>query len=462
MKKMINHIVLISLDNLRGDSFGPDKYKYLPANIRENLKSGSHLMEELAAEGLNFRNCFSAAPFTTASHASIFTGFLPLHHGVFEYFNSDMKEKTLFEYAQKEGFSTIFQTDFPMILGEPIGFTRGIDKYYIEDEYAALEELRSHIHSKSVSFFHFGGIHYPYGFHTLKFGGDDYRKKVQNLEKELDIDKNKLPKDQFDEADRMGEDKDLLFRYKRIVEHLYARKDFKRLTELYFEGIDYFLEHRFRSFIVELRKVLENSNHLIVLFGDHGEDWSDDSKGHYKSLTPGVLHVPLIILGSDIVQGVVESNVRTIDIAPTILNVLGIEVANIMDGVVLDIQNPIEIEKNEMTSIAQVWLGVGKQELISHIDSAHRNKGFTEKMKTIKRGESIIKHDYQLVRKFDKQGQLENEKMVSLSGSPVPNDVTEQLLKELEEYNKTSLNIDRKNLTDDSIREQLKLLGYNI
>ncbi len=462
MSKKIDHVVLISLDNLRGDGFGLNKYKYLPANIRENLRSRSQLMEELSAEGLNFRNCFSAAPFTTASHASIFTGFLPLHHGVFEYFNSDIKKKTLFEYAQREGYKTIFQTDFPIILGEPIGFTRGIDKYYIEDEYAALEELRSNIHSRTVSFFHFGGIHYPYGFHTLKFGGDDYRKKVQNLEKELDIDKNKLPKDQFDEAYRMGEDKDLLFRYKRIVEHLYAQKNFKRLTELYFEGVDYFLEHRFRQFVVELRKVLKDSSHLIVLFGDHGEDWSDESKGHYKSLTPGVLHVPLIIMGSNIVPGVVESNVRTIDIAPTILNTLGIEVTDAMDGVIMDIQNPFEIEKNEMASIAQIWLGVGKQELISHIDKAHSNKGFTEKMETIKRGESIIKKNYQLVRKFDKQGKLESEKLVSLSGAPVSNEMLAPLLNELEEYNKTSLNIDRKNLTDDSIKEQLKLLGYNI
>ncbi|MDZ4786454.1 MAG: sulfatase-like hydrolase/transferase [bacterium] len=460
--KKINHTILISIDNLRGDSFGPNKYKYLPANIRENLESKSHLMEELATEGLNFKNCFSAAPFTTASHASIFTGFLPLHHGVFEYYNSDMKKKTLFEYAQRDGYKTIFQTDFPIILGETIGFTRGVDKYYIEDEYAALEELKSNIHSKTITFFHFGGVHYPYGFHTLKFGGDDYRKKVQSLEKELRIDENKLPVDQFDEAHRMGEDKELLFRYKRIIEHLYAQKNFKRLTELYFEGVDYFLEHRLRPFMVELRKVLENSDYLIVLFGDHGEDWSDESKGHYKSLTPGVLHVPLIILGSDIVPGIIESNVCTVDITPTILSTLGIKVSDAMDGSVLDLQNPLEIEKNKGTSIAQVWLGVGKQELISHIDRAHRDKGFTEKMDTIKRGESIIKNDYQLTRKFDKQGKLENEKLTSLSDMPVPNNVMESLLKELEEYNKTSLHIDQKNLTDDSIKEQLKLLGYNI
>ena len=66
------------------------------------------------------------------------------------------------------------------------------------------------------------------------------------------------------------------------------------------------------------------------------------------------------------------------------------------------------------------------------------------------------------MRKFDEQGKLENEKLVSLSGAPVSNDMLAPLLKELEEYNKTSLDIDRKNLTDDSIKEQLKLLGYNI
>jgi len=462
VKKECDHVVLISLDTLRGDSFGLDKYKHLSKSIKAGLTLKSGLMDELAAGGFYFKNCFSAAPFTTASHASILTGFLPLHHGVFEYFNSDMKKKTVFEYAKMEGYTTIFQTDFPIILGQPIGFTRGVDNYCIEDEYGALENLRTNIRSKTVSLFHFGGIHYPYGFHTLKFGGNDYRQKVQALEEEFDITKAALPRDQFDETHRVGEDKELLFRYKNIIEHLYAQKEYKRLTELYFEGVDYFLEHRFRPFLTELRKVLGDSNHLIVFFGDHGEDWSVESKGHYKSLTAGVLHVPLIITGNEIVPHVIENNVRTIDIAPTVLNALGLKVSEKMDGEILNLQKPSEIEKGERSSIAQVWLGVGKQELISHIENAHNNKRFIEKMDTVKRSESIIEGDFQLIRKFDKSGILEDEKLVSLSEKSVPDSIKEPLLKELEEYNKTILNIDRKKMADDSIREQLKLLGYNI
>src|SRR5690606_8582932 len=116
--------------------------------------------------------------YTTASHASVFTGLFPLRHGLYEYYNSKIDQKTVFEYAKDHGRKVTFKTDFPIILGKPLGFTRGVDKYIVEDDEECLTELEKNKYDHTLDFIHFGGIHYPYGFHTLQIAGDDYRQKV--------------------------------------------------------------------------------------------------------------------------------------------------------------------------------------------------------------------------------------------------------------------------------------------
>jgi hypothetical protein len=389
---------------------------------------------------------------------------LPLHHGVFEYFNSEIQNKTLIQYALENGYETLFQTDFPTILCEALGFRRGVQHTYIEDEGAALKSLEKAMgRGKTFSFFHFGGIHYPYGFHTLKFAGETYRTKVSALEKEFGLVGDSLPKDQFDEANRNKEDIELLYRYKRVVEHLYEHKQYRRLTELYYEGIQYFSETRFQPFFESLQELMQGEDYLIVIFGDHGEDWSEESKGHYKSLTKGVLNVPLIVLGSDISPQNVPENVRTIDIAPTLLHAMGLCSVEGLDGTVIDL-TPDALRPTDLISIAQVWLGVGKQKLIEHISAIHDSGRVVTKMQTVLRGETAIQGDVQLTRKFDEKGVLVKEWVTS----DVVGDKKDGLRKStlfsnvLDRYNLSAVSVEHSNEPNDSVREQLKLMGYNL
>ena len=462
--KTVNHIVLISLDTLRGDCVGSSKFKHLSAEIQALLPTNPTYLDTIARKGIHFSNCYSAAPFTTASHASILTGMLPLHHGVFEYFNSEIQHKTLIEYASEAGYKTLFQTDFPAILCEALGFRRGVQHTYIEDENTALKSLEDLMtQGKTFSFFHFGGIHYPYGFHTLKFSGDDYRNKVSRLETECGLLGNELPKDTFDEANRDEEDKELLYRYKRVVEHLYSQKQYQRLTELYYEGFQYFCETRFRPFLERLEQLLQDKDNLIVIFGDHGEDWSTESKGHYKSLTKGVLNVPLIVLGSNISPRLVSENVRTVDIAPTLLPAMGVHSAGGLDGMPLNLSADWSYDP-DLIAIAQVWLGVGKQELIEHIASINESGSIVTKMQTVLRGETAIQGEAQITRRFDETGALVKEWIVSGVDINEPTLLEKKafLSNVLDKYNSSALPKNRTNLPDESVREQLRLMGYNL
>jgi arylsulfatase A-like enzyme len=185
---MTSHIILVSIDTLRADCINasPRAHSYKNHHKTKTVLKTTAL-DALLRSSVYFNNCYSAAPYTSASHGAYFTGVWPLHNGVYEFFNRKLQKPTIFEYARKQRYKTIFQTDFPIMLGPYLGHSKGVDHYYIEDEVQAFKKLKSYKNKNTVSFFHFGGVHYPYGFHTLKFGGKDYIKKVEELEKKYHV-----------------------------------------------------------------------------------------------------------------------------------------------------------------------------------------------------------------------------------------------------------------------------------
>jgi choline-sulfatase len=84
------HVVLISIDTLRAD-------RATTPNIRA-----------LAADGITFERAFSHVPLTLPSHASIFTGLLPAHHGVRDNagYVLDPETPTLASILRDRGYAT--------------------------------------------------------------------------------------------------------------------------------------------------------------------------------------------------------------------------------------------------------------------------------------------------------------------------------------------------------------------
>src|SRR5205809_6778965 len=65
-------IILISIDTLRADHLSLYGYK----------AASTPALERLAENGIVFDDVYSQCPLTLPSHTSLFTGRLPLHHGV--------------------------------------------------------------------------------------------------------------------------------------------------------------------------------------------------------------------------------------------------------------------------------------------------------------------------------------------------------------------------------------------
>lgn len=323
------HYVLVSLDTLRSDGIAANPYKLWP--LAHEVQDGARttFLDQMVAEGAFFPNCISTAPYTSASHASIFTGKWPVHHNVFEFFNRRLRGNTVFTWARRLGLRTYFKTDFPIILGQHLGFTDDVDEYVVEDDERFLKLLDPR--QPSLSLVHFGGIHVPYGFHNLKYSGDAYRQRVAELESDLGPGYDTQLNDRLVETYRSGEDLELMLRYKRILLHYYENKNFDKIFSLYLAGITHFMETRFAPFMERLVAKLDGRRALFVIYGDHGEEYDAHSYGHFNSVAEGVIRVPLLFWGPDVVAGTHSTRVRTVDIAPTLRECLNARAAG-LDG----------------------------------------------------------------------------------------------------------------------------------
>jgi choline-sulfatase len=317
---MYHHIVLVSVDTLRADAIETAPTSLYTRKFGVTARPSTPLLNHLAEQGHYFSHTISAAPYTSSSHASFFSGCWPLRHGLYEFYNRRLSWPTLFTLAKQRGLRTIFKTDFPIILGDRLGFTDDVDDYFVEDDEGVLDAIAEH--RPSLAFVHFSGAHLPYGFHNLKFGGSRYRDKIAELGAEIGG-FNDLPADQLLETYRDDEDRYHLICYKRAVEFFYDRKEYRRLMQLYLEGVSFFMRSRFDPFMERLLSLLRGTNSLLVVFGDHGEEYDDDSRGHFDSLNEGVIRVPMIFHGRDVVRGQTDSPVRSIDLFPTLVDRLG-------------------------------------------------------------------------------------------------------------------------------------------
>ncbi|MER5491419.1 sulfatase-like hydrolase/transferase [Streptomyces sp. NPDC002490] len=317
-----DHVVLISIDTLRSDALSVHPHPLWPHKYPGAHAVRTALLDDLARQGAYFPNVISAAPYTAASHGAIFTGQYPLHNGLHEFYNGTLRAPSVFTYGRRAGRRTVMKVDFPIILGPELGFTRDVDTYLVEDDDAFVEAVAGA--PATLACAHFGSVHLPYGFHNLALGGDAYREKVAELEADTPP---SLPfVDRLVESHRGPEDTDLLMRYKRAATHLHAEKQYDRLFQLYLDGVEHFLATRLTSFLERLRErvAATGKRMLLVLFADHGEEFDDQTNGHFNSMSEGVLRVPLIVFGDGVVPGTHEQRIRTVDIAPTVLELAGV------------------------------------------------------------------------------------------------------------------------------------------
>jgi arylsulfatase A-like enzyme/Flp pilus assembly protein TadD len=275
------NVVLVTIDTIRADRIGCYGYP----------KAETPNLDWLAHEGIRFGRAFSPVPLTLPAHASILTGTYPGYHGVRDNsgFTLSPQHPTLARLLKALGYSTgAFVGAY--VLDSKFGLGRGFDHYYDHfdlDRYQNMspgyirrsgdvvvgEAIRWLGHQNGAPFFvwvHLYDAHDPY-----------------------------LPPEPF--ATR------------------HAGRSY--------DGAVAFADSNVGVLLRWLKKTGAYRNTLIVVVGDHGESLGEHGeKTHGFFIYNSVLHVPLIIrLPNSKSAGLaVPENVTTVDVAPTIAELVGL------------------------------------------------------------------------------------------------------------------------------------------
>lgn len=464
MDTNFDKIIVISIDNLRADCVNGNPMNFYRKKHEVNTDIESSVLGQLVKKSVFFNNCISAAPYTSASHGAFFSGVWPLKNDVYSFFNKTIKRKLIFEWAKESGFTTIFQTDFPVILGKYLELNRGSDYYFIENEHDAFKKMQEM--KKSFAFFHFAGCHYPYGFFKLKFGGNDYIKKVEQLEKMFNIQK-KNSEDALSEAFRDKCDLEYLLRYKNIIETLYRQKEYDVLFDLYLEGINYFFKNRLNSFLEQAIEYVTKNNGLLLIFSDHGEEWDDYSYGHYNSTDRGVLTVPVIVYSplNENRSKIVSERISSVDVGATLVDIIRGSSAEDLDGVSLKSQIFSDSKVASHDSFAQIWRTQETfSELLKFQNSTIQKGKLLKAKQPYLEQEIVYWDDYKLHCSYSSDGHNSTNDLREKNNKKINNTQIEKIgLGKLSKYN-MNFNVAKGSnvVTNFSIRKQLEDMGYNV
>ena len=293
------NVVVLTLDTTRADHIGC--YGYQPA--------ATPVLDGLAARGLRFADAVSTAPITLPAHASIFTGLNPPGHGARHNaeFNLAAEQTTLAESLHARGYDTAaFVSAF--VLDSRFGLDQGFDHYDDDISVASKsvvdregnERLAGNVTAAAVHwledrpsdkpFFmwvHYYDPHNPYlppAPFSFDFRSQPYDGEIAYMDQEIG----------------------------RLLAAIDDHGGLKRT--------------------------------LVIVVGDHGESLGEHGEAtHTMFVYEAAMHVPLIVSAPGLftTPHVVDDRVVSVaDVFPTVLDLLGMEQPDGLDGVPLHAAGP--------------------------------------------------------------------------------------------------------------------------
>jgi arylsulfatase A-like enzyme/Flp pilus assembly protein TadD len=283
-------VYLITIDTLRADHVGCYGYRQVETPA----------LDALAADGVRFAQAFTHSPITNTSHITILTGLLPSVHGVTDFgVPLSPEHVTAAELLKRRGYQTAAFIGAVILDSNTLapGLDRGFDFY---DNFPAKTETKQRwgrverrgmevvAHAESWFEKHHTGPHFVW-VHLYD------------------------PHDPYEPPAPFSE------KYK---DHLY-------------DGEIAYADSAVARWIAFLKKAGVYDNAIIVVTGDHGEGLGEHGEEtHGLFLYDSTLHVPLIVKNAGAAHHgtVIDAQVRTTDILPTILSATGVAAPAKLNG----------------------------------------------------------------------------------------------------------------------------------
>jgi len=316
----MENVVLVSFDSLRSD--------YV-AQISPAEAPSLCLIRD---RGAFFKNAIVQAPFTIPSHASMLTGLYPARTGVRDMHHRIAPEvPSVFSILNEAGFYVMASS--PTALLRRGGKFRGIDRH-VPSRYRCLKKSIVGLNGKRFfAFLHHWGTHTPY---QTRLPGWKPMDVVSNLLRPF------CGLGYVHGLRRIG-DALWLYRVERIRTMLKNgnKKILPALKRGYRDALI-----KADKFLGRVLKILEEADlankTLLIITGDHGDSFSEHGEinraigGRYEHgqfLYDNTIRVPLIFFsGGRRFSRAFDAQIQEIDIAPTLLEALGVEYEGTMDG----------------------------------------------------------------------------------------------------------------------------------
>jgi arylsulfatase A-like enzyme len=310
------NLIVITVDTLRQDHLGC---------YGSDTKTTA--LDKLAAEGFRFQDSVAVAPTTLPSHTSLFTGLYPARHGVRlnGRFQVPAEAQTLAEVLRAHGYRTAAFVG-AAVLSRHYALDQGFQIYNddVDSDVASAQAQRraadvsraaiDWLESVTTPFFlwvHYFDPHGPYDppppYDSNYYEGNPRSPKYTSMEGISVVFYQKL--------DGITDIRYPLAQYKGEV--TYTDKAVGQLLE----AVDY------RGF---------HDNTLVLMTADHGESLGENNYyfDHGETLHDTSMRVPLIIRAPWLegAPRVVEGPVSLVDVYPTVLDLLDIEVPDGIQG----------------------------------------------------------------------------------------------------------------------------------
>jgi arylsulfatase len=304
-------VILILIDTLRADHTSLHGYH----------RDTTPFLSQLALESIVFGRAYAPASWTRASIASLLTARIPEAHGCEDrdgHLAASMT--TLTEVFKENGYATRGVTANGNVT-ERFGFAQGFDEYiFVKDfpahPYATAEKMKAPVRTALAEldqgdepffvYLHYVDPHDPYVAHE----DTDFS---PNYEGPMDGTRDALKP--FTGREPPPEEK-------------------QRAIDLY-DGEILWFDQRLRELFEDLEQSDRLDSAWIVITSDHGEGlWSHRVQGHGQEITEEQIRVPLIVRPPGGLDGHIwiDDPISLIDVAPTILDLVGIERPVEFDG----------------------------------------------------------------------------------------------------------------------------------
>jgi len=323
------NVVLVTVDTLRRD--------YLGCYGNSELKT-PHI-DRLAGKGVKFMNPVVHAPITLPSHTSILTSRYPVSHGVRSNarFKASSTLVTLPEILNQHGYNTAAFVS-AIVLDSIFGLDQGFTLY--DDSFNTTEEKMLLVFKNRVTIFRFLEKLKLMPFPQLQEAERDAKEVTEAVLAWLKKSEDRpffLWVHYFDpHAPLIPPEPYRSLQLKKVFSGLLTEehKEVQHYKALYRAEIE-FTDFQIGRLLDYLEKAGEMEHTIIILTSDHGQSIQDHGYlGHTDTIHYTTVNSPLIITCRNILpEGVtIETLVRSIDIMPTILDLLQIDSGIEMDG----------------------------------------------------------------------------------------------------------------------------------